>query len=186
MLNSKKQIYFGKQNREVKNFLFFNLPNLPSNSFLQSNTPQNILNDLNVVSTVTKPELSSKNFRFSPSSKDFRSFRLVRKYKRQTIRRKNKLKFYVVSADHSFRKSRQIFFMFAKRNKGGFMVTSVGLIRFMPKSLGKFSSRGVNKQYLIKFIFLKKYRRFSSKCKLKLNLISSSKLVTSKKNVKKK
>jgi len=186
MLNSKKQIYCGKQNQKSKNFFFYNLPNLPSNSFLQSNIPRNILNDLNVVSTVTKPELSSKNFRFSPPLKDFRSYCLVRKYKRQRIRRKNKLKSYIVSVDHLFRKLKRNFFLFAKRNKGGFMVTSAGSISFMPKSLGKLSPKGVNEQYLIKFIFFKKYRRFSSKCKLKLNLVSSSKLVRSKKKEKKK
>ena len=85
MLNIKKQIHLGKQESVIKNFLFFNLPILPSNSFMQSNTPQNVLNDLNVVSAVTKSELSSKNFRFSPSLKDFRSYRLVKKYKKQNI-----------------------------------------------------------------------------------------------------
>jgi hypothetical protein len=186
MLNIKKQIHLGKQESVIKNFLFFNLPILPSNSFMQSNTPQNVLNDLNVVSAVTKSELSSKNFRFSPSLKDFRSYRLVKKYKKQTIRRKDKLKNSAIFINQLFRKQKRYSFFFIKQVKGGFMTTSSGLTSFMPKSLGMFAQKAGKKQYLLSFKILKNSQRFSSKCKFKFNLVSSSKLFMSKENLQKK
>lgn len=186
MLNSKKQINFDKKKQGIKNVLFFSLPILPSNSFLQSNTPRNVLNDLNVVSTVTKPELSSKNFRFSPALKDFRSYRLVKKYKKQTQRGWAKLKFSIVFINHVFRKKKQNSFFYIKRIKGGFMVTSADFTSFMPRSLAKWGK----KQSLLNIKVAKRRtrRRFSSKrkFKLKLNFVSTSKLLTNFTNLQQK
>ena len=114
MLNRKKQIQLGKQKIEQQNSFFFNLPLLPSTSFFQSNTPQNALHDLNVVSTITKAELSCKNFRFSSSLKDLRSYRLAKTYKKQSVRTKEKLKNSVIFINHLFKKKKMVFFFFIK------------------------------------------------------------------------
>jgi hypothetical protein len=186
MLNKKKQIQFGKQKIEQQNSLFFNLPLLPSTSFIQSNTPQNALNDLNVVSTITKAELSCKNFRFSSSLKDLRSYRLAKKHQKQIVRRKEKLKSSAIFVNYLFKKQKWYSFFLLKQVKGGFMTTSSGLTSFMPKSLGAFAQKGGEKQYLLSFKIFKKSQRFSSKSNAKINLVTSSKLLLSKDNSQKK
>lgn len=183
MLNHKKQIHLGKQKTGLNSFLFFNLPILPSNSFLQSSAPKNVLSELNVVSTVTKQELSSKNFRFSSSLKDFRSYRLVTRHKKQILRKKDKLKDSVIFINRLFKKQKQSSFFFIKHVKGGFMATSTCLTSFMPKSLGMFAKKAVKKQYLLNVKISKKKShkfRFSSKFNFKINLVSSPKLVSYK------
>ena len=65
------------------------------------------------------------------------------------------------------------------------MTTSAGLTSFMPKSLGAFSQKGGEKQYLLSFKIFKKSQKFSSKRNAKINLVTSSKLLISKDTLKK-
>lgn len=81
MLNKRKKIQL-KQKESMNSSLFFNLPEIPRSSFLQTNSTNDILTGLKLIFQTQKLNEEGLNqFRFSFSSNDFRSYSLLTKHK---------------------------------------------------------------------------------------------------------
>jgi hypothetical protein len=175
MLNKKKQI-----DLEIKNNisipLFFNLPLLPSNSYLQANSNSKNLDHLNLIVNCSKSKRLINNLRFCFSSKIYRTFSLVIKYTRKKNLKITKFKKYLIFLNKLHKISKRYPFAVAKRIKGGFTARCLGIQTFMPSSHYLKKKGGGMAQILIQTKALRRKKKYFSKknWKFLINLVSSA------------
>jgi|TARA_B110001469_G_C9647439_1_gene328038 hypothetical protein len=173
MLNKIKKI--SKFEKRTSTPTFFDLPKLPLDSYLQSNSKLDKLNALNLVLNESSPtKVKNENHRFSFSSQKFRNYLLLKTYFKKNLQQSTKFKEYLLFTSYLFQNRNRYPLSSLKRVKGGFMSTSLGINAFMPRSHRV--SSGDRKQFLLGFKAFSKKKRFSAKRSLKINLVTSSKL----------
>jgi hypothetical protein len=170
-LNKNKKKFIKEERNAVKT-TFLQHPKLSKDNFVQM-TPTRKLN-LGINTLFNQHTLKSieekKSNRFEYDSKQFREFfifdYLVKKPKTDFTSKNFKQLFFFLNCVLKERK--KIPFFLLKRIKGGYMVSVLGVICFVPRSLFKISLQ----QQLISFKLYKKSRKFT-RSSIKLNLVSS-------------
>lgn len=176
MLNKKKHNFLKKREKQIEPFVsnFFQYPKISNNNFVQTGNNKQLDWGVNVV-------FNQRNFkerslrtvqtnRFKFNSKQFREFFIFNsatKDIKQLDKNKN-LRRFIFFLDCVFKERKKIPFYLLKRIRGGYMISVLGAICFVPRSLFKFSLN----QQLISFKVYKKARKFARPT-LKLNLVST-------------
>jgi hypothetical protein len=173
MLNKKKQIITEIKKNQTPSF--FNLPVLPVNSYLQTNSNVRTLEDLNLTFHDAKAEILLNNCRFSFSSKIYRTTSLLTKYTRKKVLNNKDLKKSLLFFNKLYVSSKKYPLFFIKQIKGGFMTRSLGIQTFMPRSHRLTKKEANNKQILLRIKALQRKKKYSSKTFLKINMVSSAK-----------
>lgn len=178
MLNEIKKI--SKIEKRTTIPTFFDLPKLPSDSYLQSNSKRTTLNYLNLVlNDFSTTRIRGENYRFNFVSQKFGNYLLLKTYLKKNLKKTLKFKEYLFFINNLFWQKKRYPFLLIKKVKGGFTTTSLGINAFMPRSHRV--SSGDHKQFLLGFkAYYPKKKRFSSKRRIKLNLVVSSKLPENK------
>jgi hypothetical protein len=173
MLNKRKKIQL-KQKESMNSSLFFNLPEIPRSSFLQTNSTDDILTGLKLIFQTQKLNEEGLNqFRFSFSSNDFRSYSLLTKHKNRYCQKKENFVGSLTFVKRLLQTHKRHRFFILKQIKGGFLTTSFGFVIFMPQSLRVKTKKRL--QFLLRLKILKRKQRFSLKRRVKINLVGSSK-----------
>lgn len=170
-LNNKKNNFVKIEGDSIKSS-FLQHPNLSKDNFVQTGSNRKLDLGINTLFNQTSLKLTEKknSNRFEYESKQFREFfifdHLVKKSKTDFASKNFKQSFFFLSCVLKERK--KIPFFLLKRIKGGYMISVLGVICFVPRSLFKISLQ----QQLISFKLYKKSRKFT-RSNLKLNLVSS-------------
>lgn len=171
MLNNKKNNFTKKGKANLKS-TFLQYPKLSKESFVQTGSTRQLnlgINTLFNQTSVKMTEARNSN-RFEFESKQFREFfifdHLIKKANLNSASKKFKQSIFFLNCVLKERK--KIPFYLLKRIKGGYMISVLGIICFVPRSLFKISLQ----QQLISFKLYKKSRKFT-RPNLKLNLVSS-------------
>jgi len=132
MLNKKKQITTISNSFFLKTTLFFNLPKIPKTSYFQTDSSENVLNELNTLFE-KRSKKHFKPFRFSFSQHIVRSYFFLTEHfiKQKTI--KSNLKKNVLFLKELLKKKKRYCFFFLKRIKGGFFYVLLRLDFFHSK-----------------------------------------------------
>jgi len=171
MLNNKKN-NFTKQNSVPAKASFVQYPQLSRDSFIQTGlSPQaklgiNTVFNQNKIRTKT---LVSSN-RFEYNAKHFREFFIFKSLMKKSTFNYNSrnLKNFLFFLKCLLKERKSVPFYLLKRIRGGYMISALGVICFVPRSLFKISL----KQQLISLKLYKKSKKFT-RSNLKLNLVSS-------------
>jgi hypothetical protein len=171
MLNNRKNKIV-KEDANIIKPSFLHYPKLPKASFVQSTSTRQLRLGLNTVFNITPSNsaIGSNINRFEYNSKQFREFFIfnsLMKKPTSTFNRNN-LKQFFFFLKCAFKERKKVSFYLLKRIKGGYMISVLGVICFVPRSLFKISS----KQQIISFKLYKKSKKFA-RPNLKLNLVSS-------------
>lgn len=178
MLNKKKQIKIISENRKTKLPSFFNLPRIPQKSYSQTKSSEDVLNELKIIF-----EKSLKTFRLSTSLKIYRTYSLFKEsFANQKTMKKN-LQKRILFLKKTLEQKKRFRFFFMKRIRGGYVTSCLGITSFTPKSLVKTTEKKFKKQKLLRFRFLKRKMRFSFRKNIKINLVSSCKLLQKKNKI---
>jgi hypothetical protein len=169
MLNKKKKILDTGLSTIDKNQSFLKLPSLSKNLFLQHNYTSKKPKSLPFVFQKT----DSNNVSFSFSGKTYRTNYYFSSYKKNNNYPKKFYKNNILFLNKVFKEKKKSKFFSLKTVRGGLMITSLGLISFVPKSLVAKSNNKT--QRIVNFKLLKKKHNFSFKQDLKVNLVSSLK-----------
>ena len=178
LLNKKK--FINKEKKPIS--LFFNFPILSSTSYSQTFIPQMVVNEIKIVHNDFSTNSFEKSFRFK-FFKSLNSFFLLKRFEKTSRRFKNLKNFLAFSNVLSKTKELHNFFIL-RSVKGGFIVVSLGLASFMPRSLFKIKNKNYtsksfqkikNKLFLLKIKVLKRRKKFSPKNRLRINIVSSRK-----------
>jgi len=170
MLNKQKKIIdvdFKTSNNKQS---FFKIPSLSKNLFLQSNSTDKKTTVLPFVFQKT-----SNNVSFSFSEKTYRTNYFFSPYMKSNYYSKKSYKANLIFLHKIFKQKKSSKFFSLKNVRGGLMITSLGLISFVPKSLVSKSTNKNKFQTIVNFKLLKKRHNFSFKQDLKINLVSSLK-----------
>ena len=176
MLNKKKQITLKSEIKNINPF-FFDLPVLPVNSYLQTNSSDRKLKDLKLVFNDSKSEILLNNFRFSFNSKSYRASILLSKYTRKGIINNKNFKSFLLFFNKLYKNLKKYPLFFVKQIKGGFMTRSLGIQTFMPRSHSLIKKKNITHQILIRIKAFRRNKKYSSKKILKINMVSSAKNV---------
>jgi len=178
MLNQKKQNN-SKNKNNISSLSFFNLPVLPVDSYLQSNSNAKNLNHLNLVIKDLTSKILVKNFRHHFCSKTYRTSFLLTKYlKKKRLKKKIKtFKNYLFFINNLCKKFKIYPNIVTRKIKGGFMTRSFGINTFMPRS-HYLKKRGIRtKQVLLQIKACRRKKKYYSKrnWQFKINMVSSVK-----------
>lgn len=172
MMLNKKKINFTKQDSIPLNHSFVQYPKISKDNFVQIGSKQNLQLGVNTVFNQHKlrsktPDISN---RFEYDSKQFREFFVYKSLAKKQVFNSNSrdLKRFFFFLNCILKGRKNIPFYLLKRIKGGYMVSVLGAICFVPRSLFKISL----KQQLINLKLYKKSKKFA-RPNLKLNLVSS-------------
>jgi ribosomal protein S1 len=172
MLN-KKKINLSKKPILCQNdSTFFQYPKLSNEGFVQTGSSRQLVLGINSVFNQYQKttKLNKNNNRFKFNSKQFREFFIFNRQAKKFFNNSEKtnIKNFFFFLNCVFTQRRKVPFYLLKRIKGGYIISVLGVLCFVPRSLFKISL----KQQLISFKLYKKTRKFS-RSSLKLNLVSS-------------
>jgi hypothetical protein len=178
MLNNKKIKTITFENKvslptaaSYKSFL--KIPHISKNTFVQTNTPRSIDFGFNNVFNMGLSDSPKLNTRFVYDSKQFKNYHVYKNFKKKQLDVPYmELKTFIVFLQKVLKKKKKVPFYFLKQIKGGFMLSFLGIICFVPRSLFKNS---IKQQLLNLKIYKKKSKKFT-KPSFKVNLISSLKI----------
>jgi len=148
---------------------FLKIPSLSKNLFLQSNSSDK--------KTTVLPFVFQKNnnVSFSFSEKTYRTNYFFSPHVKSNYYSKKSYKSDLIFLNKIFKQKKSSKFFLLKNVRGGLMITSLGLISFVPKSLVSKSTNKKKLQTIVNFKLMKKRQNFSFKHDLKVNLVSSLK-----------
>ena len=171
MLNNRKNNFVRKDLVLLKPS-FLQYPKLSKDNFVQSTQVRQLKLGFNTVFSqkISKSAHVNNVTRFEYNSKQFREFFIFNSLvKKSTIKfNSNNLKQFFFFLNCILKERKKVPFYLLKRIKGGYMISVLGVICFVPRSLFKISL----KQQLISFKLYKKSKKFA-RSNLKLNLVSS-------------
>tara|TARA_B100000787_G_C16197059_1_gene301707 strand:+ start:5005 stop:5538 length:534 start_codon:yes stop_codon:yes gene_type:complete len=171
MLNNRKN-NFVKKDLVLLKSSFLQYPKFSKDNFVQSTQTRQLKLGFNTVFNQKTPKstLVSNAIRFEYNSKQFREFFIFNNLVRTSISKfdSNNLKQFFFFLNCVLKERKKVPFYLLKRIKGGYMISVLGVICFVPRSLFKISL----KQQLISFKLYKKSKKFA-RSNLKLNLVSS-------------
>lgn len=171
MLNNKKK-NFTKQNTVSLKSTFVQYPKMSRDNFIQTGlSPQLRLGVNTVFNPTSSKSKTLGNFnRFEYNAKQFREFFIFKSLVKKSMFDFNSrnLKNFFFFLNCILRERKNIPFYLLKRIRGGYMISVLGVICFVPRSLFKISL----KQQLISLKLYKKSKKFT-RSNLKLNLVSS-------------
>ena len=171
MLNKKKKILDTGLTRTNDNQSFFKLPSLSKNLFLQHNFNSKKTKFLPFVFQ----KMDHNNVSFTFSDKTYRTNYYFSSYIKNNNYSKKPYKKNILFLNKVFKQKKKSKFLSLKTVRGGLMITSLGLISFVPKSLASKQRNNDQFQTIVNFKLIKKKHNFSFKQDLKINLVSSLK-----------
>jgi ribosomal protein S1 len=146
---------------------------------LQSNSKTKNLDYLNLISKDLNAKNLVKIFRFSFSSKTHRTSSLLKEHtKAKNLKTKTEtFKNYLLFIHNLYKNSKRYPMAIVKKIKGGFMVRSLGINTFMPRSHRLKKKNAKTQQILLQFKAWRRKKKYHSKknWKFKVNLVSSMK-----------
>ena len=181
-LNKKKATNLIQSKKRCDAF-FFNLPTLSTQSYIQTTSRSNNINELRWINNDIYSHLNyRKSFCFTPAKK-LQVFFTLNRFKQRFDRCRNIQK-RLCFCNKVLKAKKRYKFFFLKRIKGGFWTSSLGFFSFMPRSLAKPEEK--KKQFLIGIKILRRKKKFTFRNRLKPNLISSCKRKPARKRIRKK
>jgi hypothetical protein len=175
MLNKiKKKFIISNADNSVSSNNFLQQPKISKNYFVQVESVKNFNLGFDTVFNQVDPKISNskniQNNRFVYNSRQFRQFLIFNKLRKMSAVNSNNehFKTFFFFVHCILKEKKKVPFYLLKRIKGGYMISVLGIICFVPRSLFKIST----KQQLIGFKLYKKSKKFT-RSSLKLNLVSS-------------
>jgi len=172
MLNNRKNNFKKKDINNVTKSSFLQYPKFSKDSFIQTGLTRQLNLGVNTVfnQNQIKSTIINNSNRFEYNSKQFREFFIFKNLlKKSTFDLKsNNLKQFFFFLSCVLKERKKVPFYLLKRIRGGYMISVLGVICFVPRSLFKISL----KQQLISLKLYKKSKKFT-RPNLKLNLVSS-------------
>jgi len=171
MLNKKKTKILEKTSNSKKTTMsFLQYPKFSKNNFVQTGSNSQISLGVNTILNPSRFELTKNSNRFEYSSKQFREFFIFKSFvkKHKFDLKTSNLKRLFLFLSSALKKRKKIPFYLLKRVRGGYMVSVLGVICFVPRSLFKIAPN----QQLVSLKLYKKTNKFT-RSSLKLNIVSS-------------
>jgi hypothetical protein len=169
MLNNRKN-NFKKKDADVTKSSFLQYPKFSKDNFIQTGLTRQLKLGVNTVFNQKTNKQATNSNRFEYNSKQFREIFIFNNLLKKPIfdLKSNNLKqsFFFLSC--VLKGKKKVPFYLLKRIRGGYMISVLGVICFVPRSLFKISL----KQQLISFKLYKKSKKFT-RPNIKLNLVSS-------------
>jgi hypothetical protein len=182
MLNKKKTIESTVSFHNVNNYKqfvfgdkFLQVPELAKNNYIQTNQSKNV--DLGFP-TVFKESVDKQIkgrwefIRFEYNLKQFKRFYTYQNFKKKTSKGSNfDIRSFFVFLQKVSKRRKKLAYYLLKQIKGGFMISTLGVVCFVPRSLYKDSRR---QQIINLKLFQKNFKKFT-RPSIKINLVSSLK-----------
>ena len=172
MMLNKKKINFTKKDTTSQNPTFVQYPKFSKDNYIQTGSEHQLRLGVNTVFNQNKltSKMSDISSRFEYNSKQFREFFIFKSLAKKSVSNFNSrnLKNFFFFLNCILKERKSVPFYLLKRIRGGYMISVLGVICFVPRSLFKISS----KQQLINLKLYKKSKKFT-RPNLKLNLVSS-------------
>lgn len=171
MLNNKKNNFIEiNACSKKKKLSFLQYPKFSKNNFVQTGSASNMSVGVHTIFNKTTSEAPVNSNRFEYNSKQFREFFIFKNFvkKQQFNSKKINLKQFFFFLNCVLKERKKVPFYLLKRVRGGYMVSVLGVVCFVPRSLFKISL----KQQLVSFKLYKKTKKFT-RPSLNLNVVSS-------------
>jgi hypothetical protein len=182
MLNKKKRIestvgFHNVNNR--KRFVFDNkflqVPELTKNNYIQTVQSKNVnLGFPTVFKESVEKQVKGRweSIRFEYDLKQFKRFYTYQDFRKKTLKGSNlDIRSFFVFLQKVSKRRRKLAYYLLRQIKGGFMISTLGVICFVPRSLYKNSRR---QQIINLKLFQKNFKKFT-RPSVKINLVSSLK-----------